>query len=59
MPYTESGKKATIKYKKEHTRRVEISFNRKYEQEMIDFLERQPNVNVYLKELIKKDMMSR
>lgn len=56
MPYSQARNKATQKYIKNNYRRMRLDLNKNTEQEMIDFLESQPNVNAYLKELIKKDM---
>lgn len=59
MPYSQAGNKATQKYRALNYKRISFELSKKYESEMIAFLESKPNVNAYIRELIKKDMMNR
>lgn len=43
-------------YIKENIRQIRLTLNHKTEQDLIDWLEQQPNKQGYLKQLIKSDM---
>lgn len=43
-------------YVKDTYKRMEIKFNKETEKKLIKYLEKQPNKNQYIKELIIKDM---
>lgn len=45
-----------VQYTKTNIRRFEIKLSKKYDKEVIDWLESQPNVNQYIKNLVSKDM---
>lgn len=46
----------SIQYIKENLRQFMLKVNRKHEPDMIAWLESQPNVQAYLKTLIRQDM---
>ena len=52
--YSDAVKRATIKYEKENIKRVVIKLNRKYDKDIIDYLEQQENVNEKLKIIIRE-----
>ncbi len=54
MP-TDAQKRATAKYKREHTKTKSIIFNES-EYDLLDWVREQPNQNAYLKALIRADM---
>lgn len=54
MP-TDAQKRATAKYKREHTKTKSIIFNES-EYDLLDWVRKQPNQNAYLKALIRADM---
>lgn len=54
MP-TDAQKRATAKYKREHTKTKSIIFNES-EYDLLDWVREQPNQNAYLKALIRDDM---
>lgn len=56
MAVTEAQKRATKAYIQKNIVTINLRLNRSTDAELIAFLERQPNKNGYLKELIKKDM---
>ena len=45
-----------MQYDKENQRRIIVRVNRLNEKEMLDFLESQPSIQGYIKDLIRKDM---
>ncbi|MBR2653981.1 MAG: hypothetical protein IKD59_05430 [Lachnospiraceae bacterium] len=53
MPYSEAQKRATIKYKNENMKRVELNFNRKTEADLVAFVEGTENVSGEIKRLIR------
>ena len=53
---TEAQKKATIKYSKKHILQKNIKLNKETDADIIQHLEKQDNVNGYLKDLIRKDI---
>ena len=54
MP-TDAQKRATAKYKREHTKTKSIIFNES-EYDLLDWVREHPNQNAYLKALIRADM---
>lgn len=56
MATSEAQKKATAKYKAKYQRRIVVDVNRKTEPEMLEWLENQPAIQTYIKQLIRKDM---
>lgn len=50
---TKAQSKASMKYKKENIKRVELNFNKKTEQDLIDYVESQNNVQGEIKRLIR------
>lgn len=54
---TEKEKNAPqIKYMKKTIRRFTVDLNRNTEPELLDYLEKQPNVAKFIKQLIRADM---
>lgn len=47
---------ATAQYDRENTRRINLKLNKNTDREIIEHLERQQNIQGYLKDLIRKDM---
>lgn len=43
-------------YHKQHLKQIRMNLNRKTEPELIDWLDKQENVQGYIKNLIKKDI---
>lgn len=58
MPVSEALKRAQRKYDAEKTYSVHLKFNLETEDDVIRRLKSMPNKNGYIKELIRKDMMS-
>lgn len=56
MATSEAQKKATAKYKAKYQRRIVVDVNRKTEPELLEWLENQPAIQTYIKQLIRKDM---
>lgn len=54
MP-TDAQRRATAKYKREHTKTKSIIFNES-EYDLLDWVREQSNQNAYLKALIRADM---
>ena len=44
-------------YIKDNIRQIRLTLNQKTEQDLIDWLEQQPNKQGYLKQLIRSDML--
>ena len=55
-PYTEAQKRATLKYKKENIKRVEINLNRETDADIIGFLEGLDNVQGEIKRLVREEI---
>lgn len=53
---TEARKKARDKYNKENYKVVSFKLSKKYDEDIIEFLDEQENKQGYIKELIKQDM---
>lgn len=54
---TEKEKNAPqLKYMKKTIRRFTVDLNRNTEPELLDYLEKQPNVAKFIKQLIRADM---
>ena len=49
-------RKYTLDYQKQNYASLVLHFNRKYEKELIDALDKLPNKNQYVKNLILKDL---
>ena len=46
-------------YQRENIRQIKFKLNRKTDPDLIEWIEKQYNIQGYLKELIKKDMTAR
>lgn len=46
-------------YIKDNIRQIRLTLNQKTEQDLIDWLEQQPNKQGYLKQLIRSDMLQK
>lgn len=44
------------RYEKENLRQIRLKINRKTEPEILEWIEKQDNIQGYIKELIRKDM---
>lgn len=56
---TEAQKKATAKYDSTNTRQIKMKLNLKSDQDILTRLDEEPNLQGYVKELIRKDIKSR
>lgn len=56
MAYTESKKRAALKYAAKTLKRVKIDLNRNTEADLITWLDAQENKAGYIKDLIRADM---
>ena len=45
-------------YEKENLRQIRLKINRKTEPDLLAWIEKQENIQGYIKELIRKDMIS-
>lgn len=52
--YSDSVKKATIKYEKSNIKRVVLKLNKKTDADIIEYLDQQKNVNGKLKDIIRE-----
>lgn len=50
--------RASMKYSRTHVKQVKMDLNRKTDADIIAYLESLPNVQGYLKQLIRNDMNS-
>lgn len=57
MP-TDAQRRATAKYKREHTRSKTVVFGES-DYDLLDWVREQPNQNAYIKSLIRADMERR
>lgn len=55
---SESQLKALYKYDKANTTQIHFKLNNKTDKDIIEHLNKQPNKQGYIKELIRKDMKS-
>ena len=53
---TNKQKAYMVEYNKNKTRRIAFTLNYNTEQDLIDFIEQQPNKNAFLKSLIRAEM---
>ena len=53
---TEARRRAVKKYDKTHTKQIHLKLNIKSDANIIEHLDRQANVQGYIKQLIKDDM---
>lgn len=53
---TEAQKRAVRKYDSANTIQLHLKFNKKTDAEIIEHLKQQPNVQGYIKELIRESM---
>jgi hypothetical protein len=53
---TESKNAPQLKYMKKTIRRFTVDLNRNTEPELLEYLEKQPNVAKFIKQLIRADM---
>lgn len=51
---TEAQKRATIKYDKNNIKRVVLKLNKKYDRDIIDYLNQNENVNKTIKDIIRE-----
>ena len=56
MGVSEAQKKATAKYDAAHTTRIYIKLNNGRDADILERLEKEPNKQGYIKELIRKDI---
>lgn len=56
MTTTEAQKRSSARYHKTSLRTFNLRLNRNTEPDIIDHLERQPNISGYIKRLILEDM---
>lgn len=56
IPYSESQKRATMKYKREHVRRFAVEFNRETESDAISYIENSANKQATIKRAIYSQM---
>lgn len=56
---TNKQKAYIIEYNKNNYRRINFQLHKTNEADLIEYLESQPNINAYLKDLIRKDMGSK
>ena len=54
--YKQRKREYTLRYQKDYYASVVLHFNRKYEGNLIDYLNTKTNKNEYLKQLILRDM---
>lgn len=55
---TEAQAKASAKYVKANQRQIMVKVNRKTEPELLDWLEQHDNLQGYIKDLIRADMLT-
>lgn len=55
MAYSEAQKRATLKYRREQTKHLSVTFYKK-EADIYEWLQKQPNKQGYVKSLIRADM---
>lgn len=53
---TDAQKRASRKYDAEHTRVIKMKLNKKTDADILDKLDSVPNVQGYIKRLIRKDI---
>lgn len=58
MPQTEAQKRAKAKYDKANTKQVIMKLNLKTDADIFDKLDSEPNVQGYIKGLIRQDIRS-
>lgn len=56
MPYSKALLKATKKYKKENYKLYQFNVSRKYDNDLIEFLDSQENKSGYIRETLKNSM---
>ena len=56
MASTEGQKKSAMKYAKTHCIRVNLSFNKRTDEDVLKKLDSVPNKQGYIKELIRQDI---
>lgn len=56
MPATEAMVRAAIKYNKTHVQQIKFNFNKIYDADIISHLNKQPNKQGYIKQLIRADI---
>ena len=54
--YNERTKRASLKYQAKNIRQIALRLNRNTDADVIEWLETQPSINGYLKNLIRLDM---
>ena len=54
-----NDQKYIAEYAKEFQRRIGVNINRIHDADMIEWLEQQPSIQGYIKDLIRKDMENR
>ena len=53
---SEAQKRASMKYTKANTTRINLSLNNKNDMDIIEHLNKQPNKQGYIKQLIREDI---
>lgn len=59
MPTTTAQRAASAKYDRANTKQISIKLNTNTDKWIIDHLAKQPNIQGYIKELVRKDMFAR
>lgn len=54
---SETKKEYDLKYQKQNIRQIKLNINKRTEPDLIEWIEKQDNVQGYLKQLIKNDMI--
>lgn len=52
--YSEAQKRATLKWKKENIRRIELNFNKETDSDILEVLDAQENKQGFIKEIIRQ-----
>ena len=56
MNASDNKKAYDLKYEKNNMRQVKLNINRKTEADLLEWIEKQDNIQGYIKSLIRKDM---
>lgn len=54
---SETKKKYDLKYQKQNIRQIKLNINKRTEPDLIEWIDKQDNVQGYLKQLIRNDMI--
>lgn len=56
MPITDAKRKTNAKFDRENTKSVTMKLNKRTDADILEYLQKQPNIQGYLKSLIREDM---